>query len=190
VIGVCVLLVSGCDAPSPSAAQPDPQPAAERAKPRSEAPALPAPKPTAANGAPRADSVVTASATADPPASRAGATLTLRIDARVESGWHIYAIDRPTGPSIPTSINFELPKTLTWDGDWTVPEPSIDESHPQEPSFIYQGSVSFSRRVRVARDAPAGPVTLRGALHYQACDRSSCRAPTQVALQTEIKIGP
>jgi hypothetical protein len=187
---ICALLVSGCDLHAPATVRPDPQPAAEQEKPPA-APALPAPtKAPPPKAAATAGSVVTVSATADPLTARVGETFTIRVDAQIESGWHIYAIDRPTGPSIPTSINFELPKSLTWEGDWTGPQPNLDESHPEEPTFIHAGSVAFLRRVRVARDAPSGLVSLGGSFHYQACDRFSCRPPTQLPIQAEIRIDP
>jgi DsbC/DsbD-like thiol-disulfide interchange protein len=149
------------------------------------------PAPTAVtNTITNTDSLVTASATVDRSTLRAGDTFTVRVEVQIESGWHIYAIDRPTGPSIPTSINFELPKTLAWDGDWTGSEPTLDDAHPDEPSFIYTGSASFSRRVRVAQGASSGAVTLRGNLRYQACDKFSCRAPTRQPLETQITIAP
>jgi hypothetical protein len=91
---------------------------------------------------------------------------------------------------VPTSIEFELPKPLEWAGEWKNPEPTLDESHPEEPSFIYHGSVTFQRQVRVARDAPPGPTALHGALHYQACNKVSCRAPSQLALETNVNVLP
>jgi hypothetical protein len=211
VFGGCALFVSACDTPAPSTARPEPTPAPERSNAAPVVPALqktlspttapvtektPAhtttpPAPIVATKAPtKIDSLITASATVDPPTARAGDTFTVRVEVQIESGWHIYAIDRPTGPSIPTSFNFELPKNLAWDGDWTGSEPALDDTHPDEPSFIYTGSVSFSRRMRVAQGAAPGAVTLRGNLHYQACDKFSCRAPTREPLKTEITIVP
>ncbi len=106
----------------------------------------------------------------------------------MEAGWHIYAIDRPTGPSIPTSIDFKLPKGLSWEGDWSAPEPTLDSANPQEPSFYYEGAASFTRVVRVAKDAPAGSVSMPGNLKYQACNQASCHAPTRETLRAEIQI--
>ncbi len=189
------MLVCGCDASTPATAHPDAPPAGEQGN----SPPAPTPTPgqaslpakaTPPSAAKTPGALVTASALADPLTARVGGSFTIRVDARIESGWHIYAIDRPTGPSIPTAINFELPKGLTWDGDWTGPEPTLDEAHAQEPAFVYQGTVSFSRRVRVARDSKPGTVSLNGSFHYQACDRFSCRAPTQFALKTELTIDP
>jgi Disulphide bond corrector protein DsbC len=138
----------------------------------------------------KGDSLVTASVTVDRPKLGPGDLFTLRIVVHIEPEWHIYAIDRPTGPSIPTAIKFQLPKALAWDGDWTTSEPALDDAHPEEPSFIYTESASFSRRVRVAKDAPPGTLVISGSLHYQACNRSLCRAPTQVPLQAQVTIAP
>jgi hypothetical protein len=182
---------SACDAPTQGVKSHDPQPPAKQAGA--------APAPAVSKEVPHDEppiavtktaSVVTASTTADPSEPRIGQTFTVRIDVQIGTDWHIYAIDRPTGPSVPTSIDFELPKPLEWVGDWKGPEPTLDESHPEEPSFIYQGSVAFQRQVRVAGNAPPGPMTLQGLLHYQACNKVSCRAPSQLALQTNVKVLP
>jgi hypothetical protein len=216
---LCLALACGCDPAAPSAvksdspvatapsARTDSKPAAQsvtqavtqtEAKPQTplapdpakdSAPAA-APREKLSGGADKTESQVTPRVTVEPATVRPGETFTIRVEAQIESGWHIYAVDRPTGPSIPTSIDFKLPKTLAWDGDWTVSEPALDDAHPDEPAFIYQGSATFSRRVRVARDAPSGAVNLPGKLGYQACDKFSCRAPTHAALEANLKIAP
>jgi hypothetical protein len=208
VLGGCALFVSACDVPAPATARPEPTAPAEHGKLAAVASAIekthtatatapekaPVDKTTPHSAVTKAvaksDSLLTTSVTVDRSTVRAGDTFTVRVDVQIDSGWHIYAIDRPTGPSIPTSINFELPKTFAWDGDWTGSEPALDDAHPDEPSFIYTGSASFSRRLRVAQGAAPGAVTLRGNLHYQACDKFSCRAPTREPLKTEITIVP
>jgi hypothetical protein len=173
--------------PPVSAAPVSPVPMATGSAPRVSVSTAPRqPKPPSA--APRSDGVVTASAVVDRPTVHAGDTFTIRIEAHIEGGWHIYAIDRPTGPAIPTSIDFKLPKTLAWEGDWSGPEPTLDDAHPQEPAFYYEGAAAFTRGVRVAKDAPAGSLGLEGALHYQACNQTSCRAPTQDPVRAEIQI--
>jgi hypothetical protein len=191
-----MFLASACDAPKPAVTSQEAQRAAKE-PPAKQVDAAPAP--AVAKEAPREEppvvvtktpSVVTASATVEPSEPRVGQTFTVRIDVQIGNDWHIYAIDRPTGPSVPTSIEFELPKPLEWVGEWKGPEPTLDEAHPEEPSFIYQGAVKFQRQVRVAGTAAPGPITLQGSLHYQACNKVSCRAPTQLALQAELKLVP
>src|SRR5580704_14077474 len=192
-LAAAMLLGGRADSSQPAAPAGDRSSAAQ--PPTSTAPVSPAPvvtgsapkvsvstarrEPKSPGAAARSDGVVTASAVVDRSTVHAGDTFTIRVEAHIETGWHIYAIDRPTGPSIPTSIDFKLPKAMTWEGDWSGPEPTLDDAHPQEPAFYYEGAAAFTRAVRVAKDAPAGSLGLEGALHYQACNQTSCRAPTQ-----------
>jgi DsbC/DsbD-like thiol-disulfide interchange protein len=131
---------------------------------------------------------VTATAKADKTELRPGDAFDLTVDVKVAAGWHIYPIDRPTGPALPTRIAFELPKGLEWAGNWTSPGPVLDASSAGEPNFVHEGTVAFRRRVRVSRDAQTGGLTLRGTLRSQACDRFSCRPPAELSLQTEVRI--
>jgi DsbC/DsbD-like thiol-disulfide interchange protein len=191
ILAACALAFAACDVPSRETPQSGSQLASAGAKvaPDSSAPKTTPPS-AAKSEAPKIDSMVTASAATNLPTVRAGDTFTIRVEAHIDSGWHIYAIDRPTGPSIPTTLEFKLPRALAWEGEWTGPEPKLDEANPQEPSFVYQGTVSFTRRVRVTGEAPPSVVNLRGTMRYQACDKFSCRAPTSVPLQTTITVVP
>ncbi len=182
VMGVSMLLLSACNFQTPQSARQVTQSPDEGGK------VPPVPKSTPPSATTEADSPVTAAAKPDPASVRAGEAFTVLVDVHITKGWHIYAIDRPTGPALPTSITIELPKGLAWDGNWTFPEPSLDESSLGDPSFVHQGVVTFRRRVHVARDVSPGPRPLRGMLHFQACDRYSCRAPAQLLLQTEIDV--
>jgi DsbC/DsbD-like thiol-disulfide interchange protein len=182
VIGVSMLLLSACNFQTPQSVRQEAQSPDER----DNVPAIPKSAPPSVTT--EADSPVTVAAKPDPASVRAGAAFTVVVDVHITKGWHIYAIDRPTGSALATLITFELPTGLAWDGNWTFPEPSLDESSLGTPSFVHQGVVTFRRRVRVARDASPGPRALHGMLHFQACDRYSCRAPAQLLLQTEIDV--
>jgi DsbC/DsbD-like thiol-disulfide interchange protein len=109
---------------------------------------------------------------------------------QVAEGWHIYAMDRPTGPAIATEIQLNLPAGLESAGKWTSPEPSLDNTTPGEPAFVYEKPVAFQRPVRVARGTTPGSVTIGCILRYQVCNRVSCRAPAELKLQTVIKVVP
>jgi DsbC/DsbD-like thiol-disulfide interchange protein len=184
VLGVSMLLLSACNFQTPQSARQETRMPDEGGK------ISPVPKSTPPNATTEDDSPVTALAKTDPANVRAGGVFTVVVDVQMTGGWHIYAIDRPTGPALPTSITIGLPKGLAWDGNWTFPEPSLNESSLGHPSFVHEGAVTFRRRVRVARDVSAGQVPLRGRLNYQACDRYSCRAPAQLTLQTEMHVVP
>ena len=178
-----MLLLSACNFQTPHSARKATQSPDEGGK------VEPVPKGTQPGATTEASSPLTAVAKSNPANVRAGEAFTVVVDVHITTGWHIYAIDRPTGPALPTSITVDLPKDLAWVGNWTFPEPSLDESSLGNPSFVHEGVVTFRRRVRVARDVSPGPLPLRATLHYQACDRYSCRAPAQLSLQTEIHVG-
>ena len=57
-----------------------------------------------------------------------------------------------------------------------------------EGKVHYSGTIEIRHRLRLAKDAPAGPMTLSGSLSYQACDRFSCRAPDEIALEAKLEI--
>jgi DsbC/DsbD-like thiol-disulfide interchange protein len=148
------------------------------------------PAPPAAD-TPDPNAPVTATLRIDKTKARAGEEITVTIDVHIKSGWHIYAIDRPTGPAIATDLKLQLPNSLQPDEKWTTPEPSLDEaSSAGEPAFVYAGPVAFQRRLHVARDAAPASIPIRCTLCYQACDRTSCRAPAELKFESSIQIGP
>jgi DsbC/DsbD-like thiol-disulfide interchange protein len=121
---------------------------------------------------------------------RDGESLTVTVDVQIAPGWHIYAIDRPTGLSLPTKIKLQLPAGLESTGDWKTPEPALDDSSAGEPAFVYHGTAAFKQTLRVKQGTPAGPLAIPVEFRYQVCDRFSCRAPTALKLQTSIQVVP
>jgi DsbC/DsbD-like thiol-disulfide interchange protein len=200
---VACLLLGACDQTGPATVrQEGAAPAtSEKAAPIAVAPSAPA-KPTAANStpaqkpadpprqAPSQQSPVTATLRPEKNAVRDGDTVTLTVDVQIAPGWHIYAVDRPTGVALPTKIRLELPAGLESRGKWTSPEPALDDSSAGEPAFVYHDAAAFQQTIRVKQGAAVGPMAIRAELSYQVCDRFSCRAPTALKLQTSIQIVP
>jgi DsbC/DsbD-like thiol-disulfide interchange protein len=135
-------------------------------------------------------SPVTVSLRTDKTTVRAGETFNVTVDVQVADGWHIYAMDRPTGVAMPTKLELELPAGVESAGDWTLPDPSLDNSSGGEPAFVYEGTAAFRKSLRVKPGAAAGPSSLRCDFRYQACDRFSCRTPTTLKLEASIQITP
>jgi DsbC/DsbD-like thiol-disulfide interchange protein len=176
-----ILLLSSCNPQAREFARQE-----QAVRPTSQSGLVAEDRPTSA--ATKSISPVTVAAKTDRSELHAGDAVTLIVDVRTAEGWHIYAIDRPTGPALPTEITIELPKGWEWVGTWKSPEPLLEESSSGAPRFVHEGSLAFRRQVRVGRDAPSGPLTLHGTLSYQACDRFSCRPPEQVGFQAEIRV--
>jgi DsbC/DsbD-like thiol-disulfide interchange protein len=209
-LAVAGLLLSSCDQNSPATSGPQSPPIAKAADPSPAAASKPAPapavkrvsftpagKPIAAkkpgepeSATPEPGSPVTATVKTDKSTVRAGEDFTLTVDVQVAEGWHIYAMDRPTGPATATEIQLNLPAGLESAGKWTSPEPSMDNSSPGEAAFVYEKPVAFQCPVRVARGTAAGSVTIGCVLRYQVCNRASCHAPAELKLQTAIQVAP
>jgi DsbC/DsbD-like thiol-disulfide interchange protein len=203
---VCLLL-GACDQTGPAAAR---QEAAAPATSKKAAPLAAAPqtapvvpaKPTAATStpsqkpaepprqAPSPESPVTVSLRTDKSTVHGGESFTLAVDVQIASGWHIYAVDRPTGLSVPTKIKLQLPAGLESAGDWKAPEPTLDDSSTGEPAFVYHDAAAFQQTIRVKPGTPAGPLVILAEFRYQVCDRFSCRPPATLKLQTSIQIVP
>ena len=208
-LAVAGLLLSSCDQNSPAT----PRQSAPVAKAVDSSPAAPsrpaaapdvrrvsfAPsgKPIAAkkpsepeSAAPEPGSPVTATVKTDKSKVRAGEEFTLTVDVQVAEGWHIYAMDRPTGPATATEIQLNLPAGLESKGKWTSPEPSMDNSSPGETTFVYEKPVAFQCPVRVAGGTAPGSFNIGCVLHYQVCNRVSCHAPAELKLETAIRVAP
>jgi DsbC/DsbD-like thiol-disulfide interchange protein len=143
-----------------------------------------------AEAAPDDNSPVRATLRTDKNAARDGETFAVIADVQIAPGWHIYAIDRPTGPAVPTKITLDLPAGLESAGGWTSPEPAPDSSSAGPPAFVYHDAVAFRQTIRVKHGTPAGPIVIPVEFRYQVCDQFSCRPPATRKLRTSIEVVP
>ena len=133
---------------------------------------------------------ITFSTSISPNPVRPGEIASVRVNATVLPGWHVYSVIPSTqagqGPS-PTDISAA--------GDW-VPAARSTEDDPIvqfDNNFgfvvrLHQVKALFTRAFRVpANETAAGtiPVTL----HYQVCNDSVCHPPTDVSLIAKIAVG-
>ena len=128
---------------------------------------------------------VVADASLVPSKGQAGSPWTLVIRVRLAPGWHIYAADRPTGGSIPTTLKLKLPEGVQARDDWEYPGPIPD---PLGQGWVYEGrELTFRRTLAVAPGVAAGPIQVGCEFGYQACDASSCRPPARINLQAKAE---
>jgi DsbC/DsbD-like thiol-disulfide interchange protein len=132
---------------------------------------------------------VTAAITVDSEAIAAGGQFTASVEVQIAQGWHIYAVDLPTGVASPTSLQWELPAAVEQAGEWIVPAASPTAAGGQV-ALVFEKTVSFQCPLRVAADAAPGETTIRCRLLYQACDRFTCRPPVETTLTTSVRIVP
>lgn len=166
-------LLAGCGAPTATAPN---------------APAVVA-EPVAADTGPiepTAAEPVEVTASLSDPNVEPGGTIELIVRVKMAPGWHIYSANRPTGIGMPTTLELMLPKDVEVAGEWSYPE-SIPELSPdifagEEPTFIHEEIVVFSRPLKIGSATPPGRLLVTCELGYQACSITSCLPPKTVTL--------
>ena len=144
--------------------------------------------PTAKQVSPKVSFVVSLS----PTDAKPGATVTLTVEAVIQSGWHISAVGGEQGdsPSLPTSIEFEARGLTPIDKGFSPSvEPSLvkigNRTHLQ-----HTGSLSWQRKYRVT--AQSTDYSGTGSIRFQVCDEDACLPPNNLAftLGAEAKVQP
>lgn len=133
---------------------------------------------------------VTFAAQVEPAVARPGETVTLSVTAKMEEGWHLYAIslDPRIGP-VPTALKLTQLGPLQPRGDWQEPPPRVqfDEGFQAEVSF-HEGEVTFTQALHVPSGTSAGDIALRGTVDYMLCDARGCLPPTHSAFQAILRV--
>jgi hypothetical protein len=129
-------------------------------------------------------------ATATPEATLApGAAVTVRIDANISAGWHVYAFHQATGGPTALSITVADNSTATASGTVTGPPPS--RQHDQSfdlDTETYSGSVQLLLPLEIKSDLTAGRHQLPVKIRFQSCSESECRPPRTLQLDVDLNI--
>lgn len=112
------------------------------------------------------------------------AVLTLRI----LKGHHINVTKPPLKDLMPTRLTLQLPP------HWKLVRTNWPPGHVQKMAFaprplpFYDGTVVVALRLVVSPSAPTGRQVIRGRVHYQACDDTSCLLPTSVPVSAAVEV--
>jgi hypothetical protein len=119
---------------------------------------------------------------ADPAAAAvaSGERLTLRVTARIEPGWKLYAITQPQGGPKPLSFGLSAESTFRIDTKKIGgPPPKVlkqDENFAIDTNY-YENEARFTVPVSLTRSTPAGSVTVPLEVTFQACGKELCLRP-------------
>lgn len=118
----------------------------------------------------------------------AGGRTRVMLRVRIQSPWHIQA-NRTTKPSfVPTAVTWTAPRGVTVEGT-DYPPGEMRSFAGLDPINVYEGEIRIYTTLRVAADAPAGSLSLRGSLRYQACDdRGICKLPRTVEVAVPLTV--
>jgi thiol:disulfide interchange protein DsbD len=137
---------------------------------------------------------VSVSAKIDQTQLKPGQTAKLFITAKLEPGWHLYALTQPAPPRA-AKVTIDESGVFKLDGAVQQPKPKTYKdpnfSQPGEPPFMsqaFENEVTFTAPIKVASEAQAGAQKLIAKFSYQACDDQTCLRPTTKTFEIETKI--
>lgn len=119
---------------------------------------------------------------------RRGQRLDLVLDATIEPGWHLYAMEEPEGGPMATEIGLEEgdPASLL----------RVSEAKPlrrTDPAFqvvtaSFETAAQFTLHVRMLASAKPGAATLHVIARYQACNDRMCLPPKNHTVDVPLTI--
>jgi suppressor for copper-sensitivity B len=127
---------------------------------------------------------------ADRTAYEPGETARVAAKVTVEEEWHVNSNTPTFDYLIPTKLDLELP--ASWPEE-TLRYPKHEMqtfAFADQPLAVYDGEFVILAEVKVPADAQKGPVPVRGALRYQACNDSQCLPPVTTDATVTLTVGP
>jgi DsbC/DsbD-like thiol-disulfide interchange protein len=121
----------------------------------------------------------------------AGSTITVRLSAKIASGWHLYSITQGPGGPFPTRIELAAGQSFALGGPIRASAPATRF----DPNFninvqMYDGSATFTLPLRVSQSAAPGPATVTVTARYQVCSATLCMPPHTDTVTVPVTVGP
>ena len=130
------------------------------------------------------------SLTLDPSAAAPGSTVTGKLEARIDPGWHMYSFTPVKGANIPSTL--KLAENAAVDGFKLLqpaPKRALDPNFEKQTE-TYEGAPVFLVRLQVKKDAAAGAAELELQPRYQVCDASHCIPPVTKHVKATLTVDP
>ncbi len=118
-----------------------------------------------------------------------GAKVRLRAQVEVAAGWHTNSHTPTYDYLIPTELTLELPPGSSPPDVRYPAHQMMSFAFTDEPIAVYDGKFNIDAEFSLPKDLVHGPLALRGALRYQACDDQQCLPPVSAEDELEIEIG-
>ncbi len=125
----------------------------------------------------------------DPAEARAGDSITLRLRAQIEEGWHLYATELKIRGPVATRLEPKLPEGWALAGAW---KSSVEPVEKFDKGFngiahYFPGEVEFSAPVVVGAGAP-GEMAVEGTAFFQVCTDEMCLPPSRVTWTAPLRL--
>ncbi len=135
-----------------------------------------------------AQTPVSWSASARETRAKRGSTAIIEVVARIDDGWHLYALAQAP-PPIATRITLPEGQSFMLAGriDASPPRTAFDQSFGIQTAY-YEGRAAFLLPVRVADQAQSGLQAVRVQAYFQACNDQLCLPPRTVTLEVSMDV--
>jgi thiol:disulfide interchange protein len=116
---------------------------------------------------------------------KAGDKLPVELRANIESGWHLYALEQPTGGPVATTIKATVATSLRVEGQIVSPKPTtrVDPlftgpDGKELQTKFFQDTVTFAVPMAATADVAAATASLD--VRFQLCNDQFCLPPKTV----------
>ncbi len=125
----------------------------------------------------------------DPVSVVVGKTSPVKIDCRVNQGFHINSNKPNSELLIPTEFKFSLPTELIIAGvTYPAGQQLTFPFMPNEPLSVYSGDFEIQTKVRASQHAKPGTYRVHATLKYQACNDRQCFPPKTLPVDFDVKV--
>ena len=126
---------------------------------------------------------------AQQPTAPAGGSVLAKLDVDIDPGWHMYSPSTPPGP-IPTTIRpVDSPSVEAVTIFQPPPVRKFDPNFNADTE-TFEGTQTFYVRIRLKKDAVAGPGEISLEPKYQTCSGSSCIPPRTRRVSARFTVDP
>jgi len=114
-----------------------------------------------------------------------GATIPLRLTAKIDEGWHIYSATTPP-PTIPVTITLGGARAHVFQ---PKPEQKYDDALAANAEF-YEKEAAFVIPYEVKKDAASGTLEITAQVRYAVCDSKRCLPPKTKTASFILTVDP
>jgi hypothetical protein len=127
----------------------------------------------------------------EPATAKPGETVTLKIDVKLDSGWHTYPTVQKdkAAKSYVNRLTFPTGGSIIFVG--TVADPPDVKSKSEadiEELLYYPGGGTWERKAVVSPKASAGDAVAKVKFRISMCDKDVCLPPETIELEPKLKI--
>src|SRR2546427_3757441 len=120
----------------------------------------------------------------------AGSVVRAALQVALPEGFHVQS-NKPRDPSlIPTALTVDPPAGISV-AEIVFPNPiDLKQIGADQPLAVFEREFTIGVRFAVAPTHPVGDIAVPAELRYQACNDTTCFAPTKAATQWKLRVVP